>query len=60
MLVRIASAAILAALTLAAAWFGGWPAAAAVSAAVIAVHLEWIGLTGDRLVPALSFTACWS
>jgi phosphatidate cytidylyltransferase len=57
MLVRFASAAILATLTLAAAWFGGWAAAAGVSAAVIAVHLEWIGLTRDRLVPALAFTA---
>ena len=57
MLVRFASAAILAALTLAAAWFGGWAAAVAVSVAVIVVHLEWIGLTGDRLAPALVFTA---
>ncbi len=57
MLVRIASATILAAVTLAAAWFGGWAAAAAVSVAVIVVHLEWIGLTGDRLAPALVFTA---
>ncbi len=57
MLVRFASAGILAALTLAAAWFGGWPAFAAVSAAAIVVHLEWIGLTGDRLLPTLVFTA---
>jgi phosphatidate cytidylyltransferase len=57
MLVRFASAVILAGLTLAAAWFGGWPAAIAVSAAVVVVHLEWIGLTGDRQVPALLFTA---
>ena len=57
MAVRFASAAILAALTLAAAWFGGWAAAAAVSVAVVVVHLEWIGLTGDRLAPALGFTA---
>lgn len=57
MLVRFASAAILAALTLAAAWFGGWAAAVAVAAVVIVVHLEWIGLTGDRLMPALVFTA---
>ncbi len=57
MLVRFASATILAALTLAAAWFGGWAAAAAVSAVVIVVHLEWIGLTGDRLLPALALTA---
>ncbi len=57
MLVRFASAAILAGLTLAAAWFGGWAAAAAVAVVVIVVHLEWIGLTGDRLVPAVVFTA---
>ncbi len=57
MIVRFASAAILAGLTLAATWFGGWAAAVAVAAAVIIVHLEWIGLTGDRLVPALAFTA---
>ncbi len=57
MVVRFASAVILAALTLAAAWFGGWAAAAAASVAVVVVHLEWIGLTGDRLVPALAFTA---
>ena len=57
MLVRFASAAILATLTLGAAWYGGWAAAAAVAAAAVAVHLEWIGLTGDRLVPALAFTA---
>jgi len=56
MLVRIASAAILAALTLAAAWFGGWVAAVAVSVVVVVVHLEWIGLTGDRLAPALVAT----
>jgi phosphatidate cytidylyltransferase len=57
MVVRFASAAILAALTLAAAWFGGWLAAVAVSAAVIVVHLEWIGLTGDRPLPTSVFTA---
>ena len=57
MLVRFASAAILAALTLVATWFGGWPAFVAVSAVAIVVHLEWIGLTGDRLVPTLAFTA---
>ena len=57
MLVRLASAAILAALTLAAAWFGGWAAALGVSVAVVVVHLEWIGLTGDRLATALLFTA---
>ncbi len=57
MLVRLASAAILAGLTLAAAWFGGWLAAIAVSAVVIVVHLEWIGLTGDRLLPTVIFTA---
>ncbi len=56
MLVRLASAAILAGLTLAAAWFGGWAAGVAVSAVVIVVHLEWIGLTGDRLMPAAIFT----
>jgi hypothetical protein len=38
MFVRFASATILAALTLAAAWFGGWAAAVAVSAAVIVVR----------------------
>lgn len=57
MLVRFASAAILAGLTLAAAWFGGWVAALAVAVAVVVVHLEWIGLTGDRTAPALAFTA---
>ncbi len=57
MLVRFASAAILAGLTLAAAWFGGWPAAVAVSAVVIAVHLEWMGLTGDRPLRGAPFTA---
>jgi phosphatidate cytidylyltransferase len=57
MLVRLASAAILAALTLAAAWFGGWAAALAVSVAVVVVHVEWIGLTRDERMPALIFTA---
>ena len=57
MLVRIASAAILGGLAFAAAWFGGWAAAVAVSVAVVVVHLEWIGLTGDRLAAALVFTA---
>ena len=57
MLVRLASAAILAGLTLAAAWFGGWPAAVGASAAVIVVHLEWMGLTGDRPMPGALFTA---
>lgn len=57
MLVRIASATILAGISLAAAWFGGWAAALAVSAAVIVVQLEWIGLTADRPVPTVAFTA---
>ncbi len=56
MLVRFASAAILAGLTLAAAWFGGWLAAVAVAAVVVVVHLEWMGLTGDRPMPGLLFT----
>ncbi len=55
MLVRFASAVILAGLTLAAAWFGGWAAAVAVAVVAVVVHLEWIGLTGDRLMPALIF-----
>ncbi len=54
--VRIASAAVLAAVALGCAWFGGWPAGAAVAVAVIVVHLEWIGLTADDLRFAIAST----
>ncbi len=57
MSVRFASAAILAVLSLACAWLGGWAAALGVSVVVIVVHVEWMGLTGDGLWPALGFTA---
>jgi len=42
---RVGSAAVLAVLALVGAWFGGWIATIAVAAAVVIVHLEWIGLT---------------
>jgi phosphatidate cytidylyltransferase len=54
--VRLGSAAILAALALAGAWFGGWIATIAIVAAVVIVHLEWIGLTEGRLMPVAAFT----
>ena len=44
-LVRFGSALMLAALALAAAWYGGWPAALVIAAVVAIVHLEWTGLT---------------
>ncbi len=56
MLVRLASAAILAAISLVCAWLGGWPAGIAVGAVVAIVHWEWIGLTKDTFAPAIAFT----
>lgn len=56
-LVRLASGGALAAIALAAAWFGGWTAAVVVTAVVIIVHLEWGGLTEGRIWPSVIFTA---
>jgi phosphatidate cytidylyltransferase len=57
MLVRIASGIVLAAVTLACAWFGGWAGWLGVSVVVVIVHLEWLGLTGDDWKVGLAFTA---
>ncbi len=54
---RVASALVLAAVALAAAWVGGWLAFVAVAAAVVVIELEWSGLTGDLRPFALTFAA---
>jgi len=54
---RLASAIVLAAIALAGAWFGGWPAACVVALAVVAVHLEWASVTGDRIMSVVPFAA---
>jgi phosphatidate cytidylyltransferase len=48
---------VLVAFTLACAWFGGWAGWLGVSVAVVVVHLEWFGLTGDDWRSGLAFTA---
>lgn len=45
LLLRFGSAIVLAAVALASAWYGGWPAALVVAAAATIVHVEWIALT---------------
>ncbi len=53
---RLGSAATVGVLALAGAWFGGWIAALAVVAAMVIVHLEWIGLTEGKTRPVVAFT----
>jgi phosphatidate cytidylyltransferase len=54
---RSASAVVLAALALATAYFGGWLAILLTAAIVAVVHLEWVGLTEASTAPAVPFTA---
>ncbi|MEX0852874.1 MAG: phosphatidate cytidylyltransferase [Bauldia sp.] len=54
---RVGSAALLATLALAAAWFGGWPAAAVIATVAAVVHVEWARLTEKRWRSSAAFTA---
>jgi phosphatidate cytidylyltransferase len=54
---RAVSALVLAVVAFTGAWFGGWLAGLVVAAAIVVVHLEWIGLTGDQHRPMLLFTS---
>jgi phosphatidate cytidylyltransferase len=55
-LLRSASAVVLAALALAGAYLGGWPATLMTAVIVGVVHVEWVGLTEGSMSRAIAFT----
>ncbi|HAP47613.1 MAG TPA: phosphatidate cytidylyltransferase, partial [Afipia sp.] len=57
---RVVAALVLAPLTIAVAWIGGWPWACIVIAAAALLYFEWlmiVGLSGNRVAAAAGIAA---
>ncbi len=57
LLVRAASAAVLAAIALAGTWLGGWPATVIVGALAAVIFWEWCGITESHNRLAIAYVA---